>query len=646
METLDWAAVVAYVLFAVGVGLWYARRASSDVDEFFLSGRTLPWWISGTSMIATSFASDTPLVVSAWVRDYGIWKNWLWWCYAVSGMFMVFLFARYWRAGRIMTKAELVELRYPGRGARGLRGALGFLHAAIINPWILCWVMLAASKIIGGLFQVDKWLGLAIACTLAMSYSLLAGFWGVVITDLVQFVMAMVGAIALAVIAWQAVGGADAIQTAVDDGVIARDVVSMVPELGSNGITSAFAAFLVYLGVAWWAVKNSDGGAIAVQRIAASRSERQGMLASLWFHVGHYALRPWAWIAVGLASLLVLPTLELKAPAAGTVQSVNGATVTMTTDAGETVTLRSDQTQPDWEPIVFVEPQQVVKANEIVARTDSESAYVIMMKRYLPVGLLGLVVASLLAAFMSTVDTHVNLASSYFVNDLYRRFLKPEATDRHYVNVARVVSLVVLFAGALVAWISDSIGDLFLFFVAFLGGVGPVYVMRWFWWRVQASTEIVAMTTSAATAIAVQVWGGDISWSLGPLSPGGVITAEGRLCLVALISLVASLVAVWVARRPDPAALVTFYRRVRPLGAWGPVKKLAPDVVALGDITTVCIGAVCGLALCWGGMLAIGYWILGTNTAALVCGVISVAGGFGTAWAMGRLAPPDDAVAT
>ena len=637
MHALDWAAVVGYVLFAIGVGLWYAKRAGKNIDEFFLSGRSLPWWITGTSMIATSFASDTPLVVSGWVRDYGIWKNWLWWCYAVSGMFMVFLFARYWRAGRIMTKAELVELRYPSGGAQALRGALGFLHSAVINPWILCWVLLAAAKIVGGLFGIEKWLGLTIACGLAMSYSLLAGFWGVVITDLVQFVMAMVGAIALAFIAWNAVGGGDAVQQAVTNGDIAPDVVSMVPEFGASGMSSAFAAFLVYLGVAWWAVKNADGGAIAVQRIAASKNERHGMLASLWFHVGHYALRPWAWIAVGIASLLVLPHVEMTSPAAGTVERVGAIEAVVRAEDGTLHTISAGDVQDDWKPIPRVAAGAEVKAGAVLASTDSESAYVIMMKRYLPVGLLGLVVASLLAAFMSTVDTHVNLASSYFVNDLYRRFFVRTAGDRHYVNVARVVSVFVLLAGAFVAWVSESIGDLFLFFVAFLGGVGPVYVMRWFWWRVQASTEIVAMTVSACTAVFVQVAGDSIQWPLGPLAPGGVITAEGRLCVVAFVSLFAAIVAVLAVRKPDPQSLVEFHRRVRPIGWWGPVRALAPDLHLEGQFQVVLIGAASGLALCWGGMLAIGYAILGPMSLCAIWSGVTVVGGVGTWWALRRL---------
>ncbi len=641
MATLDWAAVIVYCVFAIGVGLWYARRAGRNVDEFFLSGRSLPWWITGTSMIATSFASDTPLVVTGWVRDYGIWKNWLWWCYAVSGMFMVFLFARYWRAGRIMTKAELVELRYPGKGAAVLRGALGFLHAAVINPWVLCWVLLAAAKIVGGLFDVEKLPALSAACALAMTYSLMAGFWGVVVTDLVQFVMAIVGAVVLAVMAWP---GAEALHAAVSTGEIGRDVVRIVPEFGADGMSAAFAAFLVYMGVSWWAVKNSDGAAIAVQRIAASKDERHGMLASLWFHIGHYALRPWAWIAVGLASLLIFPNIEARTTVTGVVESVDdGRVVVRSVDGTSHVAVTNKQPTEDWKPIARVKRDDVVTSGQVVARTDSERAYVVMMKRYLPAGLLGLVVASLLAAFMSTVDTHVNLAASYFVNDLYRRFLVRDAGDRHYVWIARAVSVIVLFIGALVALVSDSIGDLFMFFIAFLGGVGPVYVMRWFWWRVRASTEIVAMSVSAVTALSVQIFGGSIDWSLGPLSPGGEITAEGRLCVVAFVSLIATVVAVFLARRPDPETLVEFYRRVRPIGWWDPVARLVQDESAAprGGLPMVCFGSFSGLALVWGGMLAIGYWMLGETPATVVTGVICAGGGIGTWWSLRRLVPVD-----
>jgi len=261
------------------------------------------------------------------------------------------------------------------------------------------------------------------------------------------------------------------------------------------------------------------------------------------------------------------------------------------------------------------------------------------MKRYLPVGLLGLVLASLLAAFMSTVDTHVNLASSYFVNDVYRRWLRPDRTPRHYVAVARMISAVVLVAGALVAWQADSIGKLFQFFLAFLGGVGPVYLLRWFWWRVRASTEIAAMAASAVTAATLLLTAERIEWDLGPLSPGGAVGHAGRLVLVALVSVSFALCAIVLSRRPDPAALVPFYRRVRPIGAWGPVRELAGEVEPAGRVGLVVAGALCGLALVWGGMLGIGYLLLDRGDAAGVAFAFCAAGALGTAWALRRLVP-------
>ena len=315
LSLVDWAIVLAYVAFALWVGLRFAGRAGKNVDEFFLSGRSLPWWIAGTSMVATSFAADTPLLITGWVRDQGIWKNWLWWSYAIAGMSQVFLFARWWRRSGVMTKAELVELRYGGRSASVLRSVLGMMHAGVTNTMVLCWVLLAAAKISTVLFEVDKVTGLVLACLIALTYSLLAGFWGVVVTDLVQFVFAMGGAIALAALSWSAVGGAEGILTAVAEGTIAPERLHFAPSPGPGGVwTGAFAAFSVYLGVGWWAVENVDGSGAAIQRIAASRDARDGMLATLWFNVSHYALRPWCWILVGLASLILLPHLDAVAP--------------------------------------------------------------------------------------------------------------------------------------------------------------------------------------------------------------------------------------------------------------------------------------------------------------------------------------------
>jgi hypothetical protein len=332
LHWIDWTLIAGYVVFALAVGVVYARRAGKDVDEYFLSGRSLPWWIAGTSMVATSFAADTPLVITGWVRDHGIWKNWVWWCYCGGGMLSVFLFARGWRRGGVMTKAELAELRYGGEAAAVLRGILGFMHAGVTNTITLCWVLLAAKKIMEVLLGIDGNLALVLGCAIALVYSLMAGFWGVVVTDLVQFVMAMVGAVALAWLAWAGVGGTDAVLAAAARGAPFTDnTLRFLPETGPGGPFDAsfwtipLAALAVYLGVSWWAAENVDGSGTAVQRIAASKDEREGVLAVMWYNVTHYAMRPWPWILVALASLVALPPLTVTAPAAGEVVSVTEA---------------------------------------------------------------------------------------------------------------------------------------------------------------------------------------------------------------------------------------------------------------------------------------------------------------------------------
>ncbi len=642
MAPLDWIIVAAYVVFALVVGLLYAKRAGKDIDEYFLSGRSLPWWIAGTSMVATSFAADTPLVITGWVRDYGIWRNWLWWCYAGGGILGVFLFARWWRRGGVMTKAELAELRYGGESAAALRGTLGVMHACFTNTITLCWVLLAAAKIMDVLLGIDQTWAVVIACTIAMVYSLLAGFWGVVITDLVQFVMAMAGALALAWMSWSAVGGSAGIVEAAAAGApFNANTLEMIPHAGPGSIFDAsfwtvpFAALCVYLGVSWWAVENVDGASVAVQRIAASRDERQGVFALLWFNVAHYALRPWPWIMVALASLIVLPPIKVSSPSEGRVIASDAQHIVVEDPGGLHYDVPLSRAEQDWEPIPVVELGQVVGRGSPLAETDSERAYVVMMRRFLPVGLLGLVVASLLAAFMSTIDTHVNLAASFFVNDLYRRFLRPVAPAKHYVLVARLTCVGVLMLAGLMASQADSISDLFLFFLAFLSGVGPIYVLRWLWWRVQASTEITAMIASASATIFLTFV--EVHWELGPFSTDGRLSAEGRLCLVVLASMGASLISLLIAKKPDPEQLVEFYRKVRPAGWWGPVAELAPEVQGPREGLPALIGVISGIALIYGLMLGTGFALLAeTGRAALGFGAASL-GALGVAFALKQL---------
>ncbi|MCA8960635.1 MAG: Na+:solute symporter [Planctomycetes bacterium] len=650
LSWIDWTVIVGYFAFTILVGIVMRKRASSSVDEYFLSGRTLPWWLAGTSMVATSFASDTPLVVSGWVRDFGIWKNWLWWCYAMTGMFGVFVFARWWRRSGVMTKAELTELRYGGREARLLRGFLGVLHAGVMNTMVLNWVIVAAKKILGVVFEIDDTAAVAIACGIAMSYSLLSGFWGVVITDLVQFAIAVTGAVCLATICWSDVGGIEAVRHVVEVDPKLGQTLSFLPspESATNGIldprfwTAPVAALAVYLGVAWWSVEGADGSPTLVQRVAASRDERQGMLAVMWFNVAHYALRPWPWILVGLASLVVLPKLEVRAPVAGFVQEIDteGRTLTLVEPNAQAtehvVELAPHDHADDWQIEKIVVRQGVnVAEGDLLGRSDAERAYIVMLRRYLPIGLLGLVIASLLAAFMSTIDTHVNLAASFFVNDVYRRFWRPHEDTGHYVLVARLASLGVLAVGGLLALTSDHIGKLFEFFLAFLAGVGPIYMLRWLWWRIAARTEIVALVTSAAIATTLTYV--EVEWPSTPLSPGGKLEPAGRLLLVVGCSLFASLLAIALLPKPNPERLVDFYRRVRPFGAWGPVRALAPDVERDPHARAALVGIVGGLALVFGALFGSGCLLL-ERPGALPAAIVTVVGAIVTSWSLSRIA--------
>jgi Na+/proline symporter len=646
LQLLDWLIVAGYLAATIGVGLALRKRAGKSVEDYFLSGRSLPWWLVGTSMVATSFAADTPLVISGWVRDHGIWKNWLWWCYALSALLGTFLFARWWRRGEVTTKAELSELRYGGAGARALRGTLGVMHAGITNVMVLCWVLLAAAKILGVLLGVDKFAALLLACGIALVYSMLAGFWGVVVTDFFQFAISLGGAVLLAALAWKGAGGAEGLVAAAGEWGSA-DTLRFLPAAGPGSPweasfwTTSVAALAVYLGVAWWAVESIDGSGTTVQRVSASRDEREGVLAVLWYTIAHHALRPWPWILVGLASLAILPPLRVASPVAGTVQSVSAAEVVIApADGGppRAVALELEHSAEDWQAGPVVAPDEQVARGQLIARSDAESAYVVMLARLLPVGLLGLVVASLIAAFMSTIDTHVNLAASFFVNDVYRRFIAPDRSEAHQVLVSRITSAVVLLFAAAVAWQSDSISDLFVFFLAFLSGVGPVYLMRWLWWRVRASTEITALVASGVSATLLTHVA--LPWPETVLTPGGVLGSEARIVMVVFVSLIASLVSMALTRRPEPAELVDFYRKVRPLGWWAPVRELAPGVEPDGSIGTAMAGVLSGLALVFGILFATGHALLGRPGAALGLGLLAAAGGLGVAWALKRMEQP------
>ncbi len=566
LAPLDWLAIVGYLALALFLGTILSRRASRSVGDFYLAGRSLPWWVAGTSMVATSFAADTPLVVTGWVRSpQGISQNWLWWGMAVGGALSFVVLASWWRRLEVTTDVEIVERRYAGRPARALRALYGGYHALITNTIILGWVLLAMLKIVRVVFGLESGqydvLIVGGALVLALSYSILSGLWGVVMTDLFQFALALFGAIALLWVVVDDFGGLAAAREAIVRAAGERTRFFPAPGGGSwhaaSFWTQGFCAFLVFTGVQGWINKNADGGGIAVQRFSACRSEAHARGAALWFHLAHYCLRPWPWILVALLSLAV---------------------------------------------------------PEIAGMQDGEAAYPAMMARFLGPGMFGLMCASFLAAFMSTLDTHFNLASAYVVNDLYRRFLRPGKSDRHYIWVGRGAEVVVGILAALFALAAKDIGEMFKLSLALLGGLGPAYLLRWFWWRANAWTEISALLSSTFTTVTLRFLVPAAAWPAAPFNgwkAGTPWDHAGQYLVIVLLSTAVMLV-VTLRTRPVPLEhLQAFHDKVRPLGAWGPLRRPGGPGPAPGAGRAALLAWLGGVALIFGLLLGIGSWLLG-----------------------------------
>lgn len=598
---LDWVAIGVYIAFALGVGVYMTRRASRSTNDFYLAGRSLPWYVAGTSIVATSFAADTPLVITGWVRSAGISQNWLWWGMAAGGALSIIVLAGWWRRLEVTTDAEVIEHRYGGRQAKALRGFLGAYHALVTNTIVLTWVLTAMKKVVRVVVDLpdgsyDHYIvfgGLA----LALSYSFLSGFWGVVITDFFQFFLAVFGAVLLAWNAADALGGMEGAREAFSN--LDEKITAFVPAAATNAAGEAygwfeglywagsgFGAFLIFIGVQGWLNKNADGGGPAVQRYSACKDEHHARGAALWYHIAHYAVRPWPWIFVALASLVLVDPAALP-------QLANGP--------------------------------------------DHEAAYPYMMAEYLGPGLFGLMCASFLAAFMSTLDTHFNLASAYLVNDCYRRFLAPNRKPKHYVWVGRYLEIFIGLIAAGLALIADSIADLFTFSLSLVGGLGPAMLLRWFWWRASAWTEIAAMATSTTVTVGMVLYRKSFenpaleapAWTSYPLSYA--ITIGAAVVVMLVVTLLTKPV-------PDEK-LRSFYRKVRPVGGWRRIAALEPDCRAASDSrvgpgVAVLVGWVGGAALIFGLTLLPGRWILGQPL--LPSLGTAVAGGVALKWAWRR----------
>ncbi|HVA37431.1 MAG TPA: sodium:solute symporter family protein [Candidatus Dormibacteraeota bacterium] len=574
LTAIDWAVIVGFFAVNIAIGLWYARRGGRSVGEFFLSGRSVPWWLAGTSMVATTFAADTPLVVSGLVEKNGIAGNWLWWNMVMSGMLTVFFFAALWRRAGVLTDVELVEVRYAGRAATFLRGFRAAYLGLAFNTIVMGWVNLAMAKILLVTLHATK-VEAVLACMLLTAiYVSVGGLWGVLVTDLLQFVVKMSMAIVLAVAAVSAVGGLGALRVKLAAVDLARhavpgtadSVLSFVPDL--HGVWMPVLTFLVYVGVQWWASSypgaEPGGGGYIAQRIFCAQDERHSLLATLWFNIAHYALRPWPWILVALAALVLYP---------------HGV------------------------------------VNPVTHKPDAELGYVQTMIDYLPPWLRGLMMAGFLSAYMSTIGSQLNLGASYVVNDLYRRFVVRGASERHYVGVSRAATLALMLLSAFVTLHMNSITGAWEFLLAFGAGAGLVFILRWYWWRINAWSEISALIASfAVSTIIEQFHLVDSSQPLG--------FAHLMLWTVGIST------AIWLAvtllTPPEPMEhLVAFYRRVRPGRAgWGPVAALAPDVDGGAARTPALLDWIAGCALIYCAIFGVGKILLGApalGAALLLC---------------------------
>jgi Na+/proline symporter len=570
----DWLVVALYFLFNIAVGLYYKRRAGKSTAEYFLSGRNVPWWLAGTSMVATTFAADTPLVVTGLVARNGVAGNWLWWNLLASGMLTVFFYARLWRRAGVMTDIEFSEIRYAGPPAAFLRGFRALYLGLLINCIILGWVNLAMAKILQLVFGISKgealWLVVGLI-VLTSAISTLSGLWGVLVTDLFQFVIKMGMVIVLAVVAVQAVGGIEAMKTklALIDQVRAASgsrgsVLSFVPDVGSAWMP--MLTFFVYIAVNWWATwypgAEPGGGGYVAQRMLSAKDERHSLLATLWFNIAHYAVRPWPWILVALASLILFPGLP-----------------------------------------------------------DPETGYIRVMIDYLPSSLRGLMVAAFAAAFMSTIATQLNWGASYLVNDFYRRFVRRAASEPHYVLASRVATALLTVISAAVAFRIESIGGAWKLLIITGAGTGAVLLLRWYWWRINAWSEVSAMIAAFVVSVLLQTVGG--------------LDSDRPLDFAHIVLItVAVTTAVWLAvtflTRPESeSTLVAFYRRTRPSRTgWGPVAARAPDVRASSDGLANLLDWVAGCVLVYGALFGVGKLLLHeTLPGLLLLALSALAGG-------------------
>ncbi len=594
---LDWLIIIGYILFSLSVGIYFSKRAGKSTEEYFLSGRTLPWWMIGTSMVATTFAADTPLAITEFVRGPGIWQNWFWWNLLLSGLLGAILFSRLWRRAKVLTDNELLEIRYSGKPAAFLRAFKAGYFAILYNFIVMGWVINAMASVAAVMLNIDRWTAVWICVAIALLYSILSGFWGVVVTDLVQFIIAMAGSIILAIIAIDAVGGMNVLleKLAVlkSSGTVHETTLNFIPPLPETSVTtqtfweSPFSKFLVFLTIMWWSHHGTDGGGYIIQRMSSAKNEKHALMATLWFNTAHYALRVWPWVAVALVSMVVFPIIP-----------------------------------------------------ESHAELGSKAGFPLIMNEFLGVGFKGLLVVSFLAAFMSTIDTHLNWGASYLVNDVYKRFIKKEASQRHYVLVSRIITVILMICSAFVAINMQSVTKAWEFIFAMGAGIGLVLILRWFWWRINAWTEISALLTSIIITIILEIiaWqqtvANGMSYALfeeAPILFGISVQVHHKLMIIVPTAIIVWLAVTFLTKPEPDKTLITFYQRVQPGGWWRSFSQGA----TLQPVTKgFFFNWLAGIGFIYGLNFAIGNWMFGNTGNALL---LFAASGIGFWWLWNNL---------
>jgi len=563
LTTLDWVIIALYFVFAGAIGLALSNRAGRSLSDYFVGGRALPWWLAGTSMVATTFAADTPLAVTERVAKHGVAGNWLWWNMVMSGILTVFFYARLWRRAGVITDVEFTELRYGGRPAAILRGFRAAYLALPINLIIMGWVNLAMMEIVSTTLHISDVAALLVCFLLAAAYSVMAGLWGVVITDFFQFGLAIAGAVILAIFAVHAVGGIAGMQVGLESVYGSSDAaIAMLPRESAAWMPAITMA--VYLGVNWWASwypgAEPGGGGYIAQRIFSARTERDGVLATLWFNIAHYAVRPWPWILVALASTILYPGLE--------------------------------------------NPRQ---------------GYIMAVTDLLPPGLTGLVLAGFAAAYMSTISTQLNWGASYLVNDLYARFLRPDLGERELVRASRLATLLMMLSSLVVTYFLTSIEGAWRFLLAIGAGTGLVLILRWYWWRINAWSEISAMIASLVVSL--------VLWFGAGLNPDDPVQWAWIMLATVGSSTVVWLAVTFLTRPEEEQTLRRFYLKVRPGGrGWSRISSglgLGGEPVDGGPLNWT--NWVAGVTSVYSSLFGVGQIIFGATGRGVVLLVIALA---------------------